>query len=277
MKLMKKLLMLIYCMSTVGVMAEPAPRIVCLGGAVTETVWALGAGDQIVGIDDSSSFPPAAMSLPRVGYYRMISAEGVISMKPDLILASEEAGPPEAMNQIQAAGISVVRLPGAATVSGCVARIRAAGVALDRVEAAEAMAVTIEEKLSASITETNATPLRVLFVFARGAGTLNIAGQGTAADEIIRLSGGQNAVSGYQGYRPLTAESVAVANPDVVLITASGLGGLGGPESLWALPGLSAISAGREQRLVAMDDLLLLGFGPRLPQAVHELSEALRR
>jgi iron complex transport system substrate-binding protein len=276
MNIMKKMMVgLVVLTASLGVRAESTTRIVCLGGAVTETVWALGAGEQVVGIDDSSSFPPEAMSRPRVGYYRMISAEGVISLQPNLVLASEEAGPPEAMSQLEAAGVRVVRVPGSATVSGCVARIRAAGVALQRTDAANELTAAIESSLNATIKTNRAASPRVLFIFARGAGTLNVAGQGTAADEIIRLAGGLNAVTGYTGYRPLTAESVAVANPDVVLITSSGLAGMGGVEAVWALPGLSATDAGRASRLVAMDDLLLLGFGPRLPQAVRKLSEAL--
>lgn len=245
-------------------------RLVSLGGAVTETVWALGASPDLVAVDDSSTFPPENAALPHVGYYRMISAEGVLSVNPDVVLASVEAGPPPALAQIEKAGARVVRIPGAATVAGCVERIRAVGAALDRVEEAEKLATEIEAELSAPPVPP-ATPVRVLFVFARGAGTLNVAGTETAANEIIALAGGVNAVTEYGGYRPLTAEAVVTAAPDVVLLTESGLAGLGGTAALWAVPGLSATPAGAAGRAVAMDDLLLLGFGPRLPEAVREL------
>lgn len=254
--------------------AAESPRIVCLGGAVTETVWALGAGEQVVAVDDSSTYPAEAASLPHVGYYRMISAEGVLSLKPDLVLASEEAGPPEALEQLKQAGVTLERIPGSATVSGCVSRIRAIGTLLNRAEAAEELAGNIESSL-AELTAVTNQRAKVLFVFARGAGTLNVSGEGTAAHEIIQLAGGQNAVTEYKGYRPMTAESVAQAQPDVVLITASGLQSIGGAEALWQLPGLNATPAGHNQRVIALDDLYLLGFGPRLPAAVRELQESI--
>jgi len=262
-------MMMLMCWAAV-IHADEIPRVICLGGAVTETVWALGAGDGVVAVDDSSTFPPEAAALPHVGYYRMISAEGVLSLNPDLVLASEEAGPPQVIEQLEQAGVKLERVPGSASADGCVARIRKIGQVLGRSEAGEALAAQIEQEMEALTPVTNQL-VRVLFVFARGAGTLNVAGVRTAADEMIRLSGGVNAVSEYHGYRPLTAESVALAQPDIVLITTSGLQSIGGAEGLWQLPGLMATPAGQHQRLIDLDDLYLLGFGPRLPMAVKEL------
>lgn len=251
------------------------PRVVTLGGAVTECVFALGAGERVVAVDDSSGYPAEAAALPRVGYYRMVSAEGVLSVKPDLVLASVEAGPPPALAQLERAGVRVVRIPGEASVSGCVARVRAVGAALEQPEAAEALAARIESDLAGFPPPPGGVPARVLFVFARGAGMLNVAGTDTAADEIIRLAGGVNAVDAYAGYRPLTAEAAVQAAPDVVLLTTSGLAGLGGADALWAVPGLKTTPAAAQNRAVAMDDLLLLGFGPRLPEAVKTLRQLL--
>ncbi len=272
----KTALAIVMAVCAAGWSASAEPRVVCLGGALTECVFALGAGAQVVAVDDSSSFPAQAASLPRVGYYRMVSAEGVLSLKPDLVLASVEAGPPQALAQIERAGVRVVRISGDASVTGCVARVRAVGAALDRIEAAEALAAQIESELA----DFRPSPpdgilVRVLFVFARGAGTLNVAGSGTAAAEMIRLSGGVNAVDAYSGYRPLTAEAVVQAAPDVVLLTSSGLVGIGGEDALWVMPGLKATPAAAAKRAVAMDDLLLLGFGPRLPEAVKILNQLL--
>jgi len=248
-------------------------RMVCLGGAVTETVWALGAGARVVAVDDSSTYPSDAAALPKVGYYRMISAEGVLSVRPDLVVASVDAGPAQALDQIERAGVRVVRIPGGSSVSGCVERILAVGEALDATADAAALAASVEEELAALPPPPEPRP-KVLFVFARGAGTLNVAGRNTAADAIIMLSGGINAVDGYEGYRPMTAEAVVMAEPEVIVITTSGLEGIGGASGLWALPGLSDTPAGRTGRLVALEDLHLLGFGPRLPGAVKALRAA---
>ncbi len=250
-------------------------RVVCLGGAITETAWALGAGETVVAVDDSSVYPSENRALPRVGYYRMVSAEGLLSVNPDLVLAHEQSGPPEVMEQLAAAGVRVVRIPSSATVTGLLDRVRSVGAALGRREQAEAIAASLETTLAEVAAAVVEPRPRVVFVFARGAGTLQVSGAGTAADEIIRLAGGVNAIEGFSGYRPLTAEALVAANPEVILATTSGLGSIGGPDALWAVPGVAATKAGEARRVVAMDDLYLLGFGPRLPAAIAELREAL--
>ncbi|HMP74441.1 MAG TPA: ABC transporter substrate-binding protein [Kiritimatiellia bacterium] len=259
-----------------GVTYAELPRIVCLGGAVTETVWALGGADWVIGVDDSSTFPEDAGLLPRVGYYRMISAEGVLSLHPDLVLASEEAGPREALMQIERAGVRVERIRAEASVEGCLQRIHEVGVAIGRAEAAEALANEIGEAM-AGLTVEEGRERRVMFVFAHGAGAMNVAGRDTAADRMIRLAGGRNAVTGYRGYRPLTSEAMVAADPEVILVTTGSLPAFGGGEAIWRVPGVQATSAYAERRVVAMDDLLLLGFGPRLPSAVMELQRLIGR
>ncbi|MBW7908830.1 MAG: ABC transporter substrate-binding protein [Kiritimatiellae bacterium] len=254
--------------------AADEPRVASLGGAVTETIWALGAGDRVVAVDASSTYPAEIANLPHVGYYRMISAEGVLSVNPDVVLASDEAGPPQALEQLTRAGVRIESITSAHTVSGCLARIRAVGLALNRAEEGEALAQKVESEIASIPAPTNPA-VRVLFVFARGPGALNVAGTGTAADEIIRLAGAQNAVTEYAGYRPLTAEAAVQAAPDVILLTQSSMDGLGGADAIWHAPGLKETPAGEHARAVAMDDLLLLGFGPRLPQAIRELQALL--
>lgn len=277
MKYVRKIFGCLLATSMGCLMADPAraqekERIVALGGAVTEIVCALGEGDQLVAVDSSSTFPESVRQLPQVGYYRMLSAEGVLALHPDLLLASEEAGPPEAMDQIQRAGVKVTRIPAAHDIAGCESRIRALGKALGHEADAETMWSGISSVLEKLVSETPATPpARVLFVYARGAGTLNIAGEKTSAHEMIRLAGGQNAVSGFEGYRPVTAESVVTAAPDVILVTTSGLESIGGVDGLLNLPGMKDTPAGVQRRVVALDDLYLLGFGPRVAAAVRDL------
>jgi iron complex transport system substrate-binding protein len=115
----------------------------------------------------------------------------------------------------------------------------------------------------------------VLFVYARGAGTVAVAGRATAADEMIRLAGGRNAIDEFDGFKPLTAEAAVTAAPDVVLMLARGIDSLGGADSVWAQPGLAQTPAARGRRLVVMDDLYLLGFGPRTGAAVSDLARQL--
>lgn len=251
----------------------PTARVVSLGGPVTELVYALGRGEALVGRDTSSLFPEEALRLPDVGYHRQLSAEGVLSLAPTLVLATAHAGPPEAVDQLRTAGVTVLLLPEEATVAGARARTLAAGEALGEQEAAEALARRLDAGLQA-LTPLTSAP-KVMFVYARGGAGMEVAGQETAADEMIRLVGAANAVTGYTGYKPLTPEAAIAAAPDVVLMTTRGVASAGGETALWENPALAATPAGQARRLIVMDDLLLLGFGPRLPEAAAELQDAL--
>jgi iron complex transport system substrate-binding protein len=252
---------------------QQAARIVSLGSPVTELVYALGRGDSLVGRDSSSLFPEEALALPDVGYHRQLSAEGVLSLAPSLVLATAHAGPPEAIEQLRAAGVTVLLLPEEATAEGARARALAAGDALDRDEAAQALAAQLDAELRGLAPLTKAP--KVMFVYARGGVALEVSGQETAADEMIRLVGAQNAISGYTGYKPLTPEAAIAAAPDVLLMTTRGVESAGGADTIWENPALLATPAGQNRRLIVMDDLLLLGFGPRLPEAARQLTDAL--
>lgn len=253
-------------------MAEQ-PRVVALGGAITEIVFALGAQDTLVGVDDSSTFPAAATSIQKVGYYRAIGAEGVLSLRPTLVLASVEAGPPPALAQLRKAGVRVEILPAALTPADAIARIRAAALVLSKVAEGEKLVAGIEAKLAGLKAEGNP---RILVLFGHGRGSLQAAGKGTAGQAMVELVGATNATDDHNGYKPLTAESVLLAKPDVVLTTVGAMQSAGGEAALWSIPGLAMTPAGKTKRVVVLDDLYLLSFGPRLGDAAQELSAAIR-
>lgn len=251
--------------------APEGPRIVAIGGAVTETLFALGLGSQVVAVDTSSSFPDAVHALPRVGYQRTLAAETVLAFRPTLVLASHEAGPPATLARLRAAGVPVEVLPEVGDARSAAARVRRIGELMQRPTAAAALARPLEELRALQ----SQTAPRVLFLFARGGGVAMVAGDASPAATMIELAGGVNAVRGFSGYKPLSGEAVLAAAPEVVLVPTRSLTALGGSEALWQLPGLAQTPAGRAARLVQMDDLLLVGFGPRLPQAVEQLARAL--
>lgn len=253
-------------------------RIVTVGGTVTEIVFALGAGEQVIGVDTSSTYPPEATALPKVGYQRQLAAEGVLALEPSLILTSSEAGPPEAIEQLQNAGVPVLVVPLEYSVDGAKQAIQMLAQALDRVEQGEELIAQLDRDLAeaAEVAATLDPAPRVLFLYARGANTVNAAGTGTSADEIIRLAGGQNAISEFEGFRPLTAEAAAAAAPDVLLLFETGLESLGGIEGLLQVPGIAQTPAGANGRVIAMDGLYLTGFGPRLGAAARDLATALQ-
>jgi iron complex transport system substrate-binding protein len=258
----------------------PAERIVAVGGTTTELVYALGAGERLVGVDTSSAYPEAARRLPQVGYQRTLSAEGILSLRPTLLLIAPEAGPAVALEQLAAAGVRVARLPGGTDAAAVLAKIRAAGRALGRDAAAERLAGRVATEIDAAVTAAaRAAPTRrrVLFLYSRGGGVVQVGGRDTPAAALLALAGGENAVDAYAGYRPLSPEALVAAAPEVILVPRRGLDSLGGREALLALPGVALTPAGRAGRVVAMDDLLLLGFGPRLGEAIAALGGELRR
>ncbi len=249
-----------------------AARIITIGGAITETVFALGAGDRVVAIDTSSFYPDAAQRLPKVGYQRSLTAETVLSFRPDLVIAAAEAGPAATIEQLRSAGVRVELTREAHDARSAANRILAVGKLLGK----EAEAAKLAEPVTQVMAPPQAPqPPKVLFLYARGGGVAMVAGHPSPISEMISLAGGVNAVSGFTGYKQLSGEAVIEAAPDVIVLPSRGLEALGGPERLWALPGMASTPAGEAKRVVAMDDLLLLGYGPRLPEAVKTLRAAL--
>lgn len=258
-------------------LAKRALRIVSVGSAITEIIYALGAEKHLVGVDTTSIHPEEARALPQVGYMRALSAEGVLSLKPNLIIATTAAGPAGALEQLRATGIEVLILPDHYDYDSVAAKIEAVGRLTGR-EARAGEMIDEGKRQMASLAARLAvatTHPRVLFLLSMGGGAPQAAGRGTAADGIIRLGGGVNAIDGYAGYRPLTPESVIASRADYVLVTRQTVDAMGGLQALTDQPILRQTPAGKAGRVVQFDALLLLGFGPRTPQAATQLALAL--
>lgn len=257
--------------------AQTPPRIVSVGSALTEIVYALGAENLLVGVDTTSQHPAAAQALPQVGYMRALSAEGVLSLKPTLVIATTAAGPATTLEQLRATGVEVLVLPDLYDYDSVVAKIAAVGRVTGKQPEAEAMIARGRADM-AELRKRLATATgkpRVLFLLSMGGGAPQAAGRDTAADGIIRLAGGANAIDGYAGYRPLTPEAVIASRPDVVLVTRQTAQAMGGTQVVLDQPALRQTPAGRAGKVLEFDTLLLLGFGPRTPQAAQELAMAL--
>lgn len=251
--------------------APAAERLITIGGPITETVFALGRGDAVVAVDTSSVFPAEVAQLPKVGYQRTLAAEGVLALRPTRIIATEEAGPPAALVQLRRAGIVVELIPSEPSLAGARNKIAFISRLLAVPERGTQLIARLDAEAAAATAPAAAIPLRVLFMYARGTGTMQVAGSGTNADAMIRLSGAENAARMLAGYKPLSAEFLLAARPDVILLTSRGMQSLGGAQAALQLPGLSALPAERRPHLLMQDDLLLLGFGPRTGQAIGEL------
>jgi iron complex transport system substrate-binding protein len=263
--------------------AASAPRrIVSVGGALTELLYELGAERELVGVDSTSLHPAAARSLASVGYARALSAEGVLSLRPTLLVASSEAGPPAVMQQLAATRLAVETVDLDHRVEGLFAAVPRLARLVGRVGEGDVLLARLRSEWAMAQTQVNAARQagpapRVLFVLSHSMAQVRIAGQDTAADAMITLAGARNAFADTRGYKPLAPEAAIAAAPDVILATEQGLAAAGGVDGLLKAPGLAQTPAGRERRVVSLEALYLLGFGPRLPQAVAELAQRLHR
>lgn len=252
-------------------------RIVSLWGNITEVVYGLGLGDSVVGRDSSATFPEVA-NLPLVTRAHDTSAEGVLALNPTLVLAStENSGPAAALNHIRNVGVPVILFDDPQGVEDIAPRIREIAAALGVPEAGEELVAMTEASIGESRAEIpeDVEPLRVAFLYMRGtAGVYLIAGPGSGADSMIEAAGGIDAGTAmglHDAFTPITSEALAEAAPDVILMTTSGLESVGGIDGLVQIPGIAQTPAGKERRIVTIEDSLLYSYGPRTHVAIRLL------
>jgi iron complex transport system substrate-binding protein len=252
-------------------------RMVSVGGAVTEILYALGLADRIVAIDTTSLYPARALKeKPNVGYMRALSAEGVLGLNPSLVLAIEGAGPKETVAVLEQASVPLVRVPDHYTAEGIVEKVRLIADVAGAHEGGECLAAQVKadlgalEMLRAKITQ----PKKVLFVLSFLNGKPMVAGRNTAADGIIKLAGGVNAMDAYEGYKQISDEAVIAAGPDTVLSMRRPQDNLDAT-TVFSNAAFSTTPAAAAKSFVAMDGLYLLGFGPRTAAAARDLASSL--
>lgn len=258
-----------------------APRLVTVGGGITEVVYALGAQGQLVGTDTTSLYPAAALATPKVGYMRQLSAEGLLSLRPDAVIAHGDAGPPVVLDQLRSAGVKVDLIAATHDWPEVRRKVQAVGRAASKARAAQDLLATLDaqwEQTQQRVKAHQGKPRRVLFVLAHS-GSPMVAGEATAANALIGFAGARNALSGFKGYRPMTAEAMAAAAPDVILTTTQGIEAVGGEATFWRRPEVQLTPAWQRRdsgrALVHLDALELLGFGPRMPHVVGDLHQRL--
>ncbi len=270
---MKNTITFLFCL--VGIIAfsnEKATaqeRIITLNGAITEMVCALGHQDKIVATDVTSTFP-STLKVKDLGHVRTLSIESIMALKPTLILATEKDMNPDLAAKLKASGIKTHIFKQEFSVEGTKKLIQEVAVVLG-----EKNITALQSSIDKKIKTVKAIPSKpkVLFVYARGAGTLMVAGKNTPVDKMIALAGGQNAVTGFDDFKPLTPEALLANNPDYILFFDSGLQSLGGIEGALKIEGLAKTKAGKNKNIIAMDGALLSGFGPRVGEGVAELNQ----
>ncbi|WP_239953945.1 hemin ABC transporter substrate-binding protein [Pantoea sp. Z09] len=249
-----------------------AERVISIGGDVTQIVYALGGQQALVARDSTSQHPALAKKLPDIGYMRQLNAEGILALKPTLVLSSEQAKPSLALQQIAQAGVKVVEVTGENSLDAIPKKILTIGKALQREEEAQTLAQQVSRTLA--VLPTRPLPVKVLFIMTHSGMKSLAAGSDTAADGAIRSAGLVNAMGAVPHYQPLSQEGVIAAAPDLVVIGDDGLKTLGDEEKVWQLPGLALTPAGQQKNLLVIDEMALLGFGLDTPGALVKLRKA---
>lgn len=250
--------------------ASAEERLAVAGGCATEIVFALGAGDRIVGVDTTSNWPPAARDLPRFGYLRTLPVEGILALKPDRLLTTAEAGPQSSIERLSKA-MPVDVLPVMHNPRELPEQVRRVAQQLGLEERGETLAAELEARLASIPAEFADEPApEVLLLLAPGGERLMAGGTGTSADALLQSLGLRNAARGMDSFKPLSREALLQSEADLIVIAETAPGAFRAGD--W--PALARTPAGRAGRVLVRDSMYRLGFGPRVVEAMAELRAA---
>ncbi len=263
---MKKLLVSLCALS---VLSFASDKIVSVGGSVTETIAALGSQDRLIGVDLSSVYPHSVSKLPKVGYWLKLSKEGILSLKPNMIIASEYSRPKETLEALKGFGIETHLVDDKPTLESAIKKITQIGEVLNKKDEAKKITTRIENNISKIKKEIKAKNKKVLFLFYRGGDKLMAAGVGTHINELIVQSGAKN-VATFRNYRIMSKEAIVKENPDVIIV-----GDI--PHNRFDLNkfkdgSLKITNANKNNAIYNVDMLLVGGFGPRVDEAFKKVA-----
>lgn len=249
-------------------------KIVSLNGTITEVLHELEVSDRIVGVDITSTYPESLNNIPRLGHISQVKAEGIIALDPDVVMVKSSELKPDLKEQLLSAEIKLVEVEQDYSTEGTIKLINEIADKVQQKEKAKSLIENLNNDLAG--VESIETPPSVLFIYARGASSLMVAGENTQMQSIIQMAGGKNAVQGFDDFKALSPEVLITSNPDVILMFESGKRSLNGEEGLLQIPGMNETNAGKNGHFITMDGLYLSGFGPRLGQATKELNQKLK-
>ena len=250
-------------------------RIVSIGGSITEILFELGLQEKIVAIDTTSQYPPATGNMKNVGYLRALSAEPIIALNPDLIIYQTGAGPRETIEQLQAAGMKLAEISHKHSIQGVLEKIEQVSLAVNMAHKGSELISAVERQIESLKQIDRQTKPGVMFILSLDKASALVAGRQTGADGVISLAGGKNVVDNFNSYKPLGAEAIIKLAPEYILTTHRVVASVGGEQDVLNLPALRLTPAAKNNKLIVMDTLLLIGFGPRIGQAVSHLANAI--
>ena len=253
-------------------------RIVALANGAAELIAAMGYQDNLVGRDVASSTAELS-DVPLVTSGHQVIPETIIALQPSLVIIDDATGPTNAISKLENAGIRIVNISQSWNLAELVIKIDEIGVALGTPQSAARLKNVLSESVTGNLVGASPTDkrLKVAFLYLRGTSSIYlVGGQGSGADYLINATGAID-VGAQQldkPFTPLTAETMALLNPDLILVMIGGLESVGGVSGLVDLPGIAQTTAGKNRQVVAVDDSLLLSFGPRTPSLISELAAA---
>lgn len=273
---MRNMLFALSLFAVTSVAAADPLRLVSAGASITAVVQELGLQPLLVGVDSTSEPGLVEAGLPNVGYQRQLSAEGILSLRPDVLLGSEEMGPPPVLAQLRQAGVEVIVLSNRANLPTLYENIRQIGSRFERDAQAQQLVNQLEQRV-ADLPRAPVERPAALFLLSHSAGSLLVAGADNAGDSLISLGGMYNPVAGqFSQYRSLSAEGLLQARPQWLITTTQSLDSAGGRDALLTLqPALQATPAGASGQVIAVDGALLVGgFNPAIVETLDQLRQA---
>lgn len=260
----------------VSVTAKTPPaftRVVALANGSAEIIAAMGLTSILIGRDIASTDKELS-KVPIVTSGHQVVPEKIIALHPDLVIVDKSTGPLAALTTIKAAGIKVVQTPEAWTLNDIPAKVSRIADAIGETKSGEILNQALSDEIRASVT---ATKKRIAFLYLRGGNAIYlIGGKSSGADSLIKAIGSIDvgAQKLAQPFTAMTSEAILALNPEIILVMSKGLESVGGVKGLVELPGVAQTDAGKNGRVIAVDDSLLLSFGPRTPDLIQQLSRA---
>ncbi len=250
-------------------------RIVCVSKHLTEMVFALGKGHDIVAKDLTSTYPDSAKALPTVGYHRMLSAEGIISANPDVVIHGNDIGPETVLPQLTKAGVNIKSFGAASSYDSAKIVLKQLGNFLGVTAKADSIIKNMDDAMAAVMTaqkELKDTPTVMVIHYGQANNVFFVmSGRKGPADKMIELAGGKPVTYDAKGARQISAEAVAVANPDIIIATDFGFDKMGGAEKFKEVPGVALTNAAKNNRIYRFEEHDLVYFGPRSPENIMKL------
>ncbi|HAS6038690.1 TPA: ABC transporter substrate-binding protein [Vibrio vulnificus] len=236
-------------------------RIISAGSAVTELILALHAEQSLIAVDVTSQLPEG-QQLPKIGYHRRLSAEGLLALSPTTLIGSDEMGPAPVLQQLKSTGVDIEVVNTQANVDGLKARIDQIAAILNKPQEAQQLKSLVDQQVqSLKANQPANQKKKVLFLLIHEGRAANVAGTDTTPDAIINLAGAINpAADKITAYKPLSSESMVEMQPDVILVSGRSFEKLGGPDAIIKMmPLLAATPAGQNKQIMAIDGAALVG------------------